>query len=294
MSNILFGLFYGFTWLVAQIPNRVIFLLSNLTYALIYHAVGYRRKVVRANLINSFPNKNITEIIGIEKKYYRHLCDLFFENFYLLHARRQKAVKRCRFNNLEIFHELYAQGKSAILVSGHYGNWELFGLIGNQVQHASLGVYKPLSNKNFEVMMNNTRKRFGGTPVPMKDTLRAIVECNQKGEPFLLGLVGDQTPPSKRIQYWTKFLNQDTPVYLGIEKIAQKFNLPVYFCNMQKIRRGYYQVDFELLTDNPCSLKEYELTELHTRRLEQQIIEKPEYWLWSHRRWKHKPKSTSK
>jgi KDO2-lipid IV(A) lauroyltransferase len=291
MSKILFSLFYGFTWLIAQIPNRLIFVLSNTTFIAIYHLAGYRRKIVRKNLINSFPNKDIAEIISIEKAYYRHLCDLFFENFYLLHAKKQNALNRCRFNNLEVFHKIYAEGKSAILVSGHYGNWELFGLIGKHVQHASLGVYKPLSNEHFEVMMNNTRKRFGGIPVPMKDTLRAIVDCNKKGQPFLLGLVGDQTPPAKHIQYWTKFLNQDTPVYLGIEKIAQKFDLPVYFCNMKKIRRGYYEVDFELITDNPRLLKEYELTEMHTRRLEKQINEKPEFWLWSHRRWKHKPKS---
>lgn len=294
MGKILFSLFYGFTWLIAQIPTKATFVLSDLIYLVIYHIAGYRRRVVRKNLTNSFPDKSQDDIIRIEKAYYHHLCDLFLENFFLLHASRQKASKHCKFNNLEIFDKLYAEGKSAILLSGHYGNWEFFALIGNQVQHALLGVYKPLSNKNFEVMMNRTRKRFGGILVPMKDTLRAIVDCNKKGQPFLLGLIGDQTPPAKHIQYWTKFLNQDTPVYLGIEKIAQKFDLPVYFSDMKKIRRGYYEVNFELITDKPKSLSEHELTEMHTHRLEKQIKENPEFWLWSHRRWKHKPKTTTK
>ncbi|MDX9769304.1 MAG: lysophospholipid acyltransferase family protein [Tenuifilaceae bacterium] len=293
MRKILFGLFYGFTWLIAQIPAKASFILSDFIYLVIYHIAGYRRKVVRKNLTNSFPSKDLDAIIRIEKAYYHHLCDLFLENFFLLHASRQRAVKRCKFKNPEVFEKLYAEGKSAILVSGHYGNWELFALIGKVAKHTSLGVYKPLSNKNFEVMMNRTRKRFGGIPVPMMDTLRAIVDCNRKGQPFLLGLVGDQTPPAKHIQYWTMFLNQDTPVYLGIEKIAQKFDLPVYFCDMQKIRRGYYEVNFELITDNPKSLGEFELTELHTHRLEKQIMDRPEFWLWSHRRWKHKPKKNT-
>lgn len=290
MGKILFGLFYGFTWLLAQLPMVITHGLADISFIILYYIVRYRRKVVRKNLTNSFPNKSLLEIKKIERKFYRHLSDLFYESFYLLHASTKRAVKRCKFNNPEIFHKLYAEGKSAILVSGHYGNWEMYAQIGNKVKHASLGVYKPLTNKYFEVLMNNARKRFGGIPVPMVDTLRAILDCKQKGKPFLLGLVSDQTPPSNQIQYWTHFLNQDTAVYLGIEKIAQKFDLPIYYCSMQKIKRGKYEIDFELLTDCPKSFDQYELTKLHTKRLERQIQEKPEYWLWSHKRWKRKRK----
>jgi len=290
MRAILFSIFYGFTWLIAQIPSSAIARISDFTFLIIYHVVKYRRDVVRTNLKNSFPEKSEEERKSIEIKFYRHLSDLFFESFFLLHASQKRAIRRCKFNNLDIFDKYYEQGKSAILVSGHYGNWELYALIGKYVKHHAVGIYKPLENKRFEKLMNNARKRFGGVPVVMKDTLRALIDHKRRGEPILLGLVADQTPAKGDIRYWTTFLNQQTPVFLGVEKLAQKFDLPVIFCNMRKVKRGKYEVDFEVLTDSPNSFKPYELTELHLKRLENHIVETPEYWLWSHRRWKRKPK----
>lgn len=290
MRAILFSLFYGLTWLIAQIPLRAVARISDFTYLVIYHLIGYRRSVVRNNLKNSFPEKTDEERKTIEKKFYRHLSDLIFESVFLLHASRKRVLNLCKFNNLELFERFYKEGKSAILVSGHYGSWELYSLIGHHAKHHAVGIYKPLANARFEKLMNNSRKRFGGVPVAMKDTLRALIEYKRKGEPILLGLVSDQTPAKGDIRYWTTFLNQQTPVFLGVEKLSQKFNLPVVFCNMRKVKRGKYEVDFELLTEEPNSFKPYELTELHLKRLERQIIEAPEYWLWSHRRWKRKPK----
>lgn len=290
MEIIFFKLFYGFTWLIAKIPMFITHGIADFSYIILYYLARYRRSVVRRNLTNSFPTKTLKEIRQIERAFYRHLSDMFFEDFFLLHASKEEAMKKCKFNNLDIFNELYSEGKSAILVSGHYGNWEHFAQIGHQVKHVSLGIYKPLVNQRFDALMNNFRKRFGGTPVPMNDTLRAIIDCNQKGQPFLLGLVSDQTPPGKEIQYWTQFLNQDTAMYLGIEKIAQKFDLPIYFCEMKKTRRGIYEINIELLADSPKTFKKFELTNLHTKRLEKMIQEEPELWLWSHKRWKRKRK----
>lgn len=293
MRAILFSLFYGLTWLIAQIPLRAVARISDFTYLVIYHLIGYRRSVVRNNLKNSFPEKTDEERKTIEKKFYRHLSDLIFESVFLLHASRKRALNLCKFNNLELFERFYKEGKSAILVSGHYGSWELYSLIGHHAKHHAVGIYKPLANARFEKLMNNSRKRFGGVPVAMKDTLRVLIDYKRKGEPILLGLVSDQTPAKGDIRYWTTFLNQQTPVFLGVEKLSQKFNLPVVFCNMRKVKRGKYEVDFELLTEDPNSFKPYELTELHLKRLERHIIEVPEYWLWSHRRWKRKPKVDS-
>ena len=291
MEAILFILFYGFTWLIAQVPLVIIHRFSEFTYLIMYYLVRYRRKVVRKNLFNSFPNKTTKEIKRIEKKFYLHLCDLIFENFFLLHASHKRATKRCNFKNPEIFNQLYEQQKSGILVSGHYGNWELYALIGGHVKHTAIGVYKPLTDKRTERMMNKARIRFGSAITPVHKTLRSIVDYKKRNDPFLIGLVADQTPPSREIHYWTRFLNQDTAVYLGIEKIAQKFDLPVYFCNMKKIKRGKYEVEFTLITSKPTELAPYEITNMHTRLLEEQIIKEPEYWLWSHRRWKRKPKN---
>ena len=286
MGSILFALFYGFTWLVAQTPLIIIHRLSEIVYLIMYYVVGYRRKIVRKNLTNSFPNKTKKEIIRIEKKFYLHLSDLLFENFFLLHASRKRALKRCKFKNMEIFDKLYEQNKGAILVSGHYGNWELFALMSNQTKNTTIGVYKPLSDKRTERMMNNARIRFGCSIIPVQNTLRTVIDYTKREEPFLLIMIADQTPPSKEIQYWTQFLNQDTAMYLGIEKIAKKFDLPVYFCDMKKVKRGQYEVEFKTVTSNPTELGPYEITNIHTRLLEEQIINQPEYWLWSHRRWK--------
>jgi KDO2-lipid IV(A) lauroyltransferase len=293
MQKILFYIFYGLTWLIAQIPLVVIHWISDFVFFCVYYIFGYRRKVVRGNLTKSFPQKSDDEIRKIEIKYYRHLCDLFFENFLLLHASKEKAMKQCEFNNLDIFDKLYADGKSGVLVAAHYGNWELFGLMSQFINHKFLGVYKPLKDKNFDLLLNNTRKRFGAEPVPMQDTLRAIINCNQEKSPFLVFLISDQTPAAKDIQYWSTFLNQDTPVFLGVEKISQKFDLPIFYCQMIKVKRGRYEVNFVPLTDEPKKKKPFEITESHLRALEEQITETPEYWLWSHRRWKRKRKKSN-
>lgn len=286
MRALLFYLFYISTWLIAQIPSKVIYRFSDFSCFIMYYIARYRRRVVRTNLTNSFPEKSETEIVAIEKKFYVHLCDLFYENIFLLHAGRERAMRRCQFNNTDYFEKLYQQGKSAIIATGHYGSWELYALMGASFKHIPLGVYKPLTNKRFEKLLNSARERFGGVPVPMKQTLKVLIGYLQEKKPVLLGLISDQTPAAGDIHYWTNFLNQDTPVFLGVEKIAKKFDLPVIFGKMTKIKRGKYKVDFEVLTENPKDTKPYEITEMHVKALEKLIREQPEYWLWSHRRWK--------
>ena len=160
-------------------------------------------------------------------------------------------------------------------------------------KHVTIGAYKPLKNKHFENFINKSRQKFGGFPVPMHDVVRMALKMSQEGKPFFLGLISDQTPAKGDIRYWTTFLNQDTPVFLGTEKIAKKTNQPVLFCNMRKLSRGRYEVDFVVLTENPKDTKPYEITEMHVRELEKLIRETPEYWLWSHRRWKHKRKNAN-
>jgi Kdo2-lipid IVA lauroyltransferase/acyltransferase len=288
MGAIFYYIFYGFTWLLVQLPSTTIHRISDFTFFIIYHITHYRRDVVKTNLSNSFPEKSKEELKRIEILFYRHFCDLLFENLFLLHASRERALRRCKFNNLEIFDKFYAEGKSAILASGHYGNWELYALMGTRINHIPVGIFKPLTNKRFEKLINDARERFGGIPVAMNDTLRALISYKQSKTPILLGLIADQTPAKKDIRYWSTFLNQDTAVFLGVEKLAQKFDMPVIFCSMTKVRRGKYEVNFEILTEKPNELKPYELTEMHLRALEKLIRNKPEYWLWSHRRWKRK------
>ncbi len=282
--------FYTFSILTfpfKYMPLRWLYAISDFMYLIIYKILRYRVKVVRQNLKRSFPGKTEKDLRRIERKFYSHFCDLFVEQFYILHANAQKVQKLCRFKNVDMVNSYYDKGKSLVVAGGHYGNWELYGMFGIYLKHKVFGAYKPLANKYFEKFINASRERFGALAVPMKDTFRLAMDFTSKGRLFFLGLIADQTPARGEIRYWTSFLNQDTPVFLGTEKIAKKLNQPVFFCNMRKIKRGFYEVELELLTENPADTKPYEITEMHLRALERLINEAPEYWLWSHRRWKH-------
>lgn len=288
MRSISFFLFYFITRLIAFLPLRGMFVIADFSRFFTYYVVRYRRKTVAYNLKNSFPNKTPKELKKIEKAYYKHFSDLFIEIIYMLHASKRKADKICKFNNLDLIKKYYDEGRSVIVATGHYGNWEILNLIAYYAKHDVIGVYKPIQNKKFEEFINNSRERFGAIAVPMHDAFRTVLSYNQQGKLFFLGLVADQTPAKSEIRYWTTFLNQDTPVFLGVEKIAIKTNQPVFFCNMRKVSRGKYVIDFELLCDKPQETKPYEITEMHVRALEKLINEAPENWLWSHRRWKFK------
>lgn len=291
MRNILHAIsFYTFrvlTFPFTFLPLRWLYGISDIMYFIIYKVAKYRVDVVRANLRRSFPSKSEKELREIEQRFYSHFCDLFVEQFYILHANALKAQKLCRFKNVEMLNRYYDQGKSIVIAGGHYGNWELYGMFGLYLRHTTIGAYKPLANKYFERFINASRERFGAVAIPMKETPRIALTYANEGKLFFLGLIADQTPAKGEIRYWTTFLNQDTPVFLGTEKIARKLNQPVFFCNMRKIKRGLYEVEIELLTENPAETKPYEITEMHVRALERLIYEAPEYWLWSHRRWKH-------
>lgn len=293
MNALFYYLFYGFSWLIAHLPHRVIYVLSDVVAFFMHSVVKYRRQVVRQNLLNSFPNKSLNEIKRIERKFYRHFSDLFFESIMLTHSSRKRVLKMCTFPDADLLNRIYDSGKSVVVATGHYGNWELLGLVASYIHHVALGVYKPLIDKRFERMLCRSRERFGGVTVAMNDAFRTTIRMVSEGKHVLLGLITDQTPASGEIRYWTNFLNQDTPVFLGVEKIAEKIDCPVVFCKMYKVKRGRYEVRLELLCENPRSCKQYEVTNMHVKALEKLIVEQPEYWLWSHRRWKHKRNPTN-
>lgn len=286
MKTILFYLFFIATRLIASLPLKGIHIISDIAYFFTYYIFRYRRKTVEVNLRNSFPEKSPIERKKIERAFYKHFSDLFWENIYMFHARKEDVIKMCKFNNIEILKKYYPLGKSVIIATGHYSNWELFCLFAHYLDHKVIGIYKPVENKKFEGFINNFRERFGAIAVPMHDAFRTVISYNQQGQLFFLGLISDQTPARSEIHYWTTFLNQDTPVFLGVEKIAVKTNQPVFFCKMRKVARGKYEVDIDLLCENPKETKPFEITEMHVRALERLIYEAPEYWLWSHRRWK--------
>ncbi len=204
-----------------------------------------------------------------------------------MHASARRIMRRCQFDNLADWDKFYQQGRGVVVACAHYGNWEMLTSAAPQMQHTLLSIYKPINNKWLEKLVNASRERLGSVTVEMRHTLRVVAQYVREGKPAMVGLLSDQSPTSPK-QYWGTFLNQDTLVFRGIEDIAKRYNMPVYYSRVTKPKRGYYRVHLELITDEPNATPKDWITEKHLRALERSILEAPQYWLWSHRRWKHK------
>lgn len=280
---------YFFVWLISFMPFWMLYIISDLNYLILSYLIRYRRSVINTNLKNSFPNKTDKERSKIRRAYYHHLCDYFIETIKVLHMGKKSMMKRCHVVNIDEIARFTKEGRSVACIMGHYCNWEWVGSypLWDSIPQFT-PIYKPLHNKVMDKLFINIRSRFGAFPVEKKKVLRSIINNKRAGIVSVMGFVGDQTPTRKNIRYWTNFLNQDTPVFLGVEKIARKFDMPVFFVKMNKLKRGHYSIELELICESSKDTKEFEITEKHTRILENHIKENPAYWLWSHRRWKHK------
>jgi len=291
MKLLQYYLVYLFVWVITLLPLRILFLFSDLAYLFVAIFPGYRKEVVMKNLRNSFPERSEKELRSIMRKFYLHLTDILVESLKLIHISKSQLRRRYYLSNPGILDRLKDEGRSSIAVFSHYANWEWATIFQDYTKNRIIAVYKPLGNTYFDSLIHKLRSRFGTTLVSMQNTLRTFLEFRNNGICSSTLLLGDQTPAKKDIKYWTRFLNQDTSVFMGIEKMARKYDLAVLYFKVSKVKRGYYQIDIELLTEDPLSLKEYELTDMHLKKLEEQIIERPELWLWSHKRWKHKKKA---
>jgi KDO2-lipid IV(A) lauroyltransferase len=243
--------------------------------------------VVFTNLRNSFPEKSKKEINKIAKRFYLHLSDLFFESLYLIRMGPDEILRRYRLENNEALNDLYAQGKDIIVMMGHYANWEWSCSAWRQIPFHTIGVYKPLMNKLFDRFFIHLRTKYSAAISPMKTTFRAVAASKNNKDYFAVLLMGDQRPAPHEINVWINFLNQDTPVILGAEKMAKKFDSPIVFLDVMPEKRGYYKVTTEIIVENPKEMADHEITKKFFRILEKQIKNCPEYYLWSHKRWKY-------
>ena len=286
--QVLYFIFSVFTWLISILPFRLLYILSDFFYFIIFYIVRYRKNVVFNNLRNSFPEKSEAEIKKIAKKYFHNLCDIIIETFKVKGITEKQLNKRVKIKNIELFDELYKSGKSVIIASAHLGNWEftthIFTVKCSYYEHYA--IIKPLSNEYFNNFANKIRTKFRLNLVPYKQILKFMVK--NKNVQSIYYNAADQTPAKGEINYWATFLNQDTPFYNGIEKLAKSFDLPIVFMNVQRIKRGFYEIEFTKFTDNPKELKENEITDWYVKNLENIIKNNPDNWLWSHKRWKHK------
>jgi len=287
MQYISYILVRAFIWILHVLPEKILYLISDVFYFIAFRVAGYRKKVVTDNLRRSFPDKDMKQIRQIRRKFYHHFCDFILESAISHFFTPDSALKRMSYDNPELLDELGDKGKIVLLAMGHYCNWEYFSSLPLVTKYPLLGIYKPLRNKYFDKMVTGSRERLGAVAVPMDRITRELIRYKSDGKPANAMFLTDQRPPLNNIHYWTKFLGQDTPMYLGTEKLARKLDAAVVFANIRKSSRGRYRTDFQLITDNPRSMGPNEITNAHVGILEDLIREAPEYWLWSHKRWKH-------
>jgi KDO2-lipid IV(A) lauroyltransferase len=285
---IVFYLAYPFILFISILPLFVLYLISDvLLYPLFYSLLAYRKEVVRQNISNAFPEKSPFERMRIEMDFYHYLCDLFVETIKCITISKSELQRRCQFHfDHDLTDKWFVEDRNFLVTLGHYGNYEWFGtLLGAEFKHQGSGPYHEMKNPYFDGMFKKMRSKFGTFMYPTYDTYRLLAKGFDKN--FQVTLANDQSaPPTK--SYWTTFLNQDTSFFYGTEKIAQKYNMPVLFAKIERTKRGVYKVSFELVTEFPLDEEPGFILEKHASLLENQIKERPEFWLWSHKRWKHK------
>jgi|AntAceMinimDraft_17_1070374.scaffolds.fasta_scaffold04690_2 KDO2-lipid IV(A) lauroyltransferase len=282
-------IFSAIAWFLSILPFRIIYILSDFLYFITYYVYGYRKKIVFNNLKNSFPKKNDKEIKIIAKKFYHNLCDIILETIKAKNISKKELKKRVRFKNIEILEDLYKSKRNVMAIAGHCGNWEWLSILPALTDYTVIVAEKPVTDKFFENYINNIRTRFNLKLAYFKKIFKFLVK--NKNEHILAILGSDQTPTKSEIEYRTNFLNQETPMFIGAEKIAKYLDYSVVFFDMQRTKRGFYEVEIIKITDRPQRTDEFEITEKHIHLLEKSITEHPDNWLWSHRRWKHKKMS---
>jgi len=271
----------------SRLPFWCIYFLADILYVVLYYMIGYRKKVIHENLSRSFPEKSAKEINQITKCYYHHLSDLGLETIKMHRMTENQLNKRLKINNLNIYEEYYQQGKGIVVLGMHHNNWEWSGYMQRFIHGQFLVVYNKMENsKGLERFILDSRERFGAKSVPVNEAIRVAIQYSKGNRPSCLMLASDQTAQAYS-QFWTTFLNQETAFFIVPAKIAIKLNQPVIMHHTKKIGRGKYEVFHYKLVENPIDYSPEEIMMKYVGKLEEIIRAEPEYWLWSHRRWKH-------
>jgi KDO2-lipid IV(A) lauroyltransferase len=287
MNRITYILFLFFIYTFSFTPFWLLYFFSDVLYYFFFYVYRYRRNIVWTNLSRAFPDLSPEEIRKISKEFYRHFSDILVEGVKAFSMNRRQVVERYRLLNPEVLNTSFGKKQSVIAVLGHYNNWEWGSIAaGLQVKHKPVAFYKPLSNKLIDDYIEKTRAKSGTELISISHTTRSFDFYSSAPAMFIM--VADQSPSNLSRSVWVKFLNQETATLHGPEKHAVRSNMPVYFADVQKVRRGFYTVNLQLLVEDPSQSYPGEITEKYMKALEDQIIRKPEFWLWSHRRWKHK------
>lgn len=286
MPYLIYLIFRGFIFLFRIIPFWLIYRFSDILYLLLFYLIGYRKKVAEENLRNSFPEKSNLELKAIKKAFYRYFCDLLLESVKGFSMSKSEIIRRHKVINPEIVNNYFDLKKSVLAVTAHYGNWEWGSFSGSvQIRHSVYAFYKQIGNPFIDAYVRKARAKFNTTLLSIKGTFDSF----QKHKDDLIAyiMVADQNPSNDNDCYWVNFLHRDTACLHGPEKYARLYNFPVFYIDIQRIRRGYYEMNLSLLAEDPSKLPNGKITALYFKKLEEIIIQKPEFWLWTHRRWKH-------
>lgn len=292
-ENMAYYILYSTVWLISLLPLKVLYILSDGIFVIVFHIIKYRRQVVLNNLRSSFPDKSNNEIRKIEKDFYHFFADYIVETIKLCSISKKQMYKRMQFEGVEdMIATLHAKQKNfAFIYLAHYGNWEWISSLTSHIYDIDSSVvggqiYHPLRNKAFDRLFLYMRSRFKSKNIGMKETLRFILRNRRDKKPTIIGFIADQAPKWNSIHHWTEFLHHNTPVFIGTEQIGKQVDALIYYAHVERPKRGYYRCKLSLIADNAASYPDYELTDIYFKTLEKSIQHNPSLWLWTHKRWK--------
>ncbi|KAF2333998.1 MAG: lysophospholipid acyltransferase family protein [Flavobacterium nitrogenifigens] len=288
MQFLVYILAYPLLWLISILPFPIFYLFSDFVCFLVYRVIGYRKKVVRENLALTLPHLNDAERKVIEKKFYKHMCDLFLEMVKTMSMSPEEMERRFHVTNIDLVLDYAKRGKSVILVASHYASYEWLLTINPKLGFQGVAVYKRLANPYFDRLIRKIRSKYNTEMIETRKAIPTMAKNQREGILSLYGLASDQSPKMERIFHSMKFMGVEVPVHTGAETLAKKYDLAVLFVEVKKVRRGYYEATFIPLADNPKEFENFKITEMYLKEVEKQILEAPEFYLWTHKRWKHR------
>ena len=287
MQFVLFLILYPLLWLISIMPFRLLYIFSDCVYFLIYYVIGYRKKVVRQNLEMALPHLTEQQRLVIERKSFHHLCDIFLEMIKTMTISEREIDRRFRFTNMEVYRNLEAKQKSIALFCAHYASYEWAVSMNRHITYNGYAIYKRIANRYFDKLVRDIRSKFKACLITTKETIPTIQSNQDAGILGVYGFASDQSPKASKAHHWAVFMGIRTPVHTGAEMLAKKFDMNVIFMRTKKVKRGYYEATFEELAENPREVPDYQITDLFLKSVERQIYEAPEFYLWTHKRWKY-------
>ena len=287
MGAIAYYFVYAILWSISILPFPILYFLSDCIYFLLYKEIGYRKKTVRYNLKITLPHLSDEERLKIEQNFYHHLCDMFLEMAKTLTISEDEMKRRYKFTNIEVVKEFEKKNKSIILMTPHYASWEWVIILGKFIDYKGFGIYKKLSNPRFDKLVRDMRSKFDAELISTKETVKKIKENQSINIHGIYLFLSDQTPNLRKGLQWEYFLGHEVPVHMGAENLARELDMNVLYLKVSKVKRGFYEAKFIPITDCVLEEKEFEITKRFLKLSEEQILEKPDYYFWTHKRWKH-------